>query len=271
MKKVILITGATDGIGRQAAIMLAQQGHTVYGGGRNPQKLETLKKENVIPVKLDLTQRITLEDTVQMILDKEGQIDVLINCAGYGSYGAIENVTIKEAKRQFDVNLFGLAELVKLVLPQMRKQHSGRIVNISSMGGRLTTYFGAWYHATKYALEAFSDALRMETKQFGIDVSIIEPGGIKTNWGIIAADHLHKSSQGTVYEQEADRTAKMMKAEYTSKMLSNPKVIAKAINKAVNSNHPKTRYLVGFGAKPLVFMHAVMPTKAFDWLMRKIG
>ena len=142
MKKVILITGATDGIGRQAAIMLAQQGHTVYGGGRNTQKLETLKKENVIPVKLDLTQRITLEDAVQMILDKEGQIDV----SGYGSYGAIENVTIKEAKRQFDVNLFGLAELVKLVLPQMRKQHSGRIVNISSMGGRLTTYFGAWYH-----------------------------------------------------------------------------------------------------------------------------
>ena len=266
MKKVILITGATGGIGRQAAIMLDQQGHTVYGG-RNPQKLETLKKENVIPVELDLTQRITLEDAVQMILDKEGQIDV----SGYGSYGAIENVTIKEAKRQFDVNLFGLAELVKLVFPQMRKQHSGRIVNISSMGGRLTTYFGAWYHATKYALEAFSDALRMETKQFGIDVSIIEPGGIKTNGGIIAADHLHKSSQGAVYEQEADRTAKMMKAEYTSKMLSNPKVIAKAINKAVNSNHPKTRYLVGFGAKPLVFMHAVMPTKAFDWLMRKIG
>lgn len=143
MKKVILITGATDEIGRQAAIMLAQQGHTVHGGGRNPQKLETLKKENVIPVKLDLTHRITLEDAVQMILDKEGQIDV----SGYGSYGAIENVTIKEAKRQFDVNLFGLAELVKLVLPQMRKQHSGRIVNISSMGGRLTTYFGAWYHA----------------------------------------------------------------------------------------------------------------------------
>ena len=147
MKKVILITGATDGISRQAAIMLAQQGHTVYGDGRNPQKLETLKKENVIPVKLDLTQRITLEDAIQMILDKEGQIDVLINCAGYGSDGAIENVTIKEAKRQFDVNLFGLAELVKLVLPQMRKQHSGRIVNISSMGGRLTIYFGAWYHA----------------------------------------------------------------------------------------------------------------------------
>lgn len=271
MKKVILVTGATDGIGRQAAIMFAQQGHTVYGGGRNPQKLETLKNENVIPVKLDLTQVSTLKDAIQEILSKENRIDALVNCAGYGSYGAIENVTMEEARRQFDVNIFGLAELVKLVLPQMRKQHSGQIVNISSMGGRLTTYFGTWYHATKYALEAFSDALRMETKQFGINVSIIEPGGIKTNWGIIAANHLKQSSEGTVYEQEANRTAKMMKAEYTSNMLSNPKVIAKAINKAVNSNQPKPRYLVGFGAKPLVFMHAIMPTKAFDWLMRKIG
>ncbi|OAQ03681.1 short-chain dehydrogenase/reductase [Ligilactobacillus aviarius] len=271
MAKVILVTGATDGIGRQAAIMLAKQGYTIYGGGRNPQKLEALRDEGIIPVKLDLTQNATLIDAVQMILNKENRIDALVNCAGYGSYGAIENVTMKEVRRQFDVNLFGLAELVKLILPQMRKQHSGRIINVSSMGGRLTTYFGAWYHATKYALEAFSDALRMETHQFGIDVSIIEPGGIKTNWGMIAADHLQESSRGTVYEQEADRTAKMMKAEYSSNLLSNPKVIAKAISKAVNSRHPKARYLIGFGAKPLVFMHSIMPTKVFDWLMRKIG
>lgn len=271
MAKVILVTGATDGIGRQAAIMLAQQGYTVYGGGRNPQKLETLKGENIIPLKLDLTQSATLSAAVQTILNREKRIDALVNCAGYGSYGAIENVTMKEARRQFDVNLFGLAELVKLILPQMRKQHSGRIINVSSMGGRLTTYFGAWYHATKYALEAFSDALRMEVHQFGIDVSIIEPGGIKTNWGMIAADYLQKSSQGTVYEQEAGRTAQMMKEEYSSNLLSNPKVVAKAINRAVSSVHPKARYLIGFGAKPLVFMHSIMPTKMFDWLVKKIG
>ena len=113
----------------------------------------------------------------------------------YGSYGAIEDVEINEARRQFEVNLFGLARLVQLVLPHMRKQKSGRIINVSSMGGRMTSYFGGWYHATKYALEAFSDALRMEVADFGIDVSLIEPGGIKTDWGIIAADKLANSAK----------------------------------------------------------------------------
>ena len=109
------------------------------------------------------------------------------------------------------VNLFGLARLVQLVLPYMRKQKSGRIINVSSMGGRLTTYFGAWYHATKYALEAFSDALRMEVADFGIDVSLVEPGGIKTDWGIIAADKLANSAKGGAYEKEASKTAEGMK------------------------------------------------------------
>jgi Short-chain dehydrogenases of various substrate specificities len=112
----------------------------------------------------------------------------LINNAGYGSYGAVEDVPMSEAKKQFDVNLFGMARLTQLVLPYMRQQHSGRIINTSSMGGRIVSYMGAWYHATKYAVEAFSDALRMETSDFGIKVSLIEPGGIKTNWGMIAAD-----------------------------------------------------------------------------------
>ena len=171
---------------------------------------------------------------------------------------------------QFEVNLFGLARLVQLGLPHMRKQKAGRIINVSSVGGRLTTYFGAWYHATKYALEAFSDALRMEVSDFGIDVSIIEPGVIKTDWGIIAANKLINSAQGGVYEKAALKTAEGIKKHYSSNIISNPAVITRAISKAVNRNRPKARYLTGFMAKPLVFLHTILPTKVFDKFIKNI-
>ena len=150
----------------------------------------------------------------------------------------------------------------------MRKQKSGRIINVSSMGGRMTSYFGGWYHATKYALEAFSDALRMEVTDFGIDVSLIEPGLIKTDWGIIAANKLADSSKGGAYEKEALRTSEGMKKQYSGNMGSNPIVITKAISKAVNSNRPKARYLIGFMAKPLVFLHTILPARVFDKIMK---
>ena len=196
MKKVILLTGASSGIGYQTAEILAKEGHVVYGAARRTEKMETLKQFGVKPIYLDVTDEESIKSAIDTIIVNEGCIDVLINNAGYGSYGAIEDVELSEANMQFEVNLFGLARLVQLVLPHMRKQKSGRIINISSMGGRLTSYFGGWYHATKYALEAFSDALRMEVADFGIDVSLIEPGGIKTEWGIIAADKLANSAKG---------------------------------------------------------------------------
>ena len=211
MKKVILLTGASSGIGYQTAESLAKEGHIVYGAARRIEKMEDLKQFGVKSIYLDVTDENSIKNAVDTIIGNEGRIDVLINNAGYGSFGAVEDVDISEAKMQFEVNLFGLARLVQLVLPYMRKQKSGRIINVSSMGGRLTTYFGAWYHATKYALEAFSDALRMEVSDFGIDVSLIEPGGIKTDWGIIAADKLANSAKGGAYEKEAMKTAKGMK------------------------------------------------------------
>lgn len=265
--KVILITGATSGIGFQAAELLVKQGHSVYGAGRQSEKLKQLKMIGVKPLHLDITSEASTKLAVEEILNQEGKIDILVNNAGYGAYGAIEDVSIIEAKRQFEVNLFGLARLTQLILPSMRKQKSGKIINISSMGGRVTTYFGAWYHATKYALEAFSDALRMEVKAFGIDVAIIEPGGIKTPWGFIAADHLATSAKGGAYETAALNTAKGIQKQYASKMMSDPKVIAKAIAKVVNHKKPKTRYLIGFAAKPIVFLHAILPTRLFDWMM----
>ena len=270
MKKVILLTGASSGIGYQTAEILAKEGHIVYGAARRTEKMEDLKQFGVKSIYLDVTDENSIKNVVDTIIGNEGRIDVLINNAGYGSFGAVENVDISEAKMQFEVNLFGLARLVQLVLPYMRKQKSGRIINVSSMGGRLTTYFGAWYHATKYALEAFSDALRMEVSDFGIDVSLIEPGGIKTDWGIIAADKLENSAKGGAYEKEAVKTAKGMKKQYSGNLLSNPIVITKAISKAVNSNRPKARYLIGFMAKPLVFLHTILPARVFDKIMKKL-
>ena len=270
MKKVILLTGASSGIGYQTAESLAKEGHIVYGAARRIEKMEDLKQFGVKSIYLDITDENSIKNVVDTIIGNEGRIDVLINNAGYGSFGAVEDVEINEARRQFEVNLFRLARLVQLVLPHMRKQKAGRIINVSSMGGRLTTYFGAWYHATKYALEAFSDALRMEVSDFGIDVSLIEPGGIKTDWGIIASDKLEKSAKGGAYEKEAMKTAKGMKKQYSGNLLSNPIVITKAISKAVNSNRPKARYLIGFMAKPLVFLHTILPTKVFDKIMKKL-
>lgn len=138
---------------------------------------------------------------------------------------------------------------------------------MSSIGGRLTTYFGGWYHATKYAVEGLSDALRMETKEFGITVSLIEPGGIKTEWGEIAADHLEQSSRGGAYEQAAVKVAASMRKQYEGKMMTDPVVVSRAISQAVNQIHPKTRYVIGFGARPLIFLHAILPARAFDWLI----
>ena len=169
MKKIILLTGASSGIGYNTAESLAKEGNVVYGAARRIEKMETLKQFGVKPIYLDVTDEESIKSSIDTIIGNEGRIDVLINNAGYGSFGAVEDVEINEARRQFEVNLFGLARLVQLVLPHMRKQKEGRIINVSSMGGRLTTYFGAWYHATKYALEVFSDALRMEVADFGLE------------------------------------------------------------------------------------------------------
>lgn len=268
--KVILITGTTSGIGYQTAKLLSEQGHQVYGAGRRIDKLESLRKIGVKAIQLDITDELSIKKAVDSVIQQAGRIDVLVNNAGYGSYGAIEDVTIEEAKRQFDVNLFGLARLTQLVLPHMRAQNTGCIINTSSMAGRMTSYFGAWYHATKYALEGFSDALRMEVKQFGINVVLIEPGSIKTDWGLIAADNLEKSAQNGAYEASAKKAAQGMRKLYQGKMVSNPAIISQTIAKVVNKKKPRTRYLIGFGAKPLVLLHTILPNRVFDYLMMHV-
>jgi short-subunit dehydrogenase len=192
-----------------------------------------------------------------------------VNNAGYGSYGAVEDVPLEEARRQFEVNLFGAARLIQFVLPGMRERRSGTIVNISSMGGKIHTPFGAWYHGTKFALEAVSDCLRIETKPFGIDVVVIEPGGIRTEWSGIAADHLRETSGHGPYAKQAQAVAAAFSSEAMAKRSSPPEVIAKTVTKAVTARRPKTRYAVGSGAKPLIFIRRWLPDRAYDAFIRR--
>ena len=262
--KVILVTGASSGIGFRTAQMLAAQGNTVYAAARRTELMQPLEKGGVRVVRLDICDDSSILQCVSAIAQTEGRLDVLVNNAGYGYFGAVETVPIAEARRQFEVNLFGLARLTQLALPLMRQNGGGRIVNLSSVAGRVGLPYGAWYNATKYAVEGFSDALRMETAEFGVRVVMIEPGGIKTNWGVIAADHLEESSRGTVYEAKALNEAALLRKGYTIDFLSNPEVVAKAIVKAVNSRHPKTRYLVGRGSHLILFAKHVLPYRWWD-------
>ena len=269
--KVILITGASSGIGFDAAQTLARQGDRVYAAARRMERMEPLKADGVLPLQLDVTDEASMQAAVRTILEAEGRIDVLVNNAGYGYFGAIENVPMEEARRQLEVNVFGLARLCQLVLPSMRTQGSGRIVNISSVAGKGVIYFGGWYHVSKYSIEALSDALRMEVKPFGIDVVLIEPGGVRTDWGLIAADHLAESSKGTPYEEEGVRESKTLRKAYSIRLLSKPQVVTRAISKAINRRHPRARYRVGFGAGLLVFFHSLLPSRWWDSIMRMGG
>ncbi len=269
-KKVALITGASSGIGMATALELQAKGFTVYGAARRTDKMKNFAGKGIHTVALDVTDEASMISCVNTIFEKEGRIDVLVNNAGYGSYGAIEDVTMEEARRQLDVNLFGLARMTQLVLPSMRKNKFGKIVNISSMGGKIATPFGGWYHTTKFAVEGFSDCLRMEVAPFGIDIIVMEPGGIKTDWGIIAAEHLKQSSAKGAYAAQASHVAEGMMKVYTGDNLSKPEVIAKTIAKAVTAKKPKTRYLVGYAAKPSVFLKRITSDRVFDKMIQKM-
>jgi NAD(P)-dependent dehydrogenase (short-subunit alcohol dehydrogenase family) len=264
MKKVVFITGASSGMGKSTANILHSQGYTVYGAARRTAEMNDLKEMGMNIISLDLTNDASIVEAINTILNKEGRIDILVNNAGYGSYGAVEDVPIDEARRQFEVNLFGMARLTQLVLPTMRKQQSGRIVNISSMGGKIYTPFGAWYHATKHAVEGWSDCLRIELKEFGIDVVVVEPGGIKTPWGQIAMDNLRKTSGEGAYAGLANKVATNFEKMDAGNQLTDVHVLGQTIAKAATDKNPKTRYVKGYMAKPAMAMRKWFGDKLFD-------
>jgi NAD(P)-dependent dehydrogenase (short-subunit alcohol dehydrogenase family) len=267
--KVALVTGGSSGIGEATALKLQELGYTTYAAARRVERMEHLTTTGIRPLAMDVTDDESMQSGVEQIVAEEGRIDVLVNAAGYGSYGALEDVPLSEARNQFEVNLFGAARLTQLVLPRMREQRSGTVVNITSMGGKIYTPLGAWYHATKHALEALSDCLRMELKPFGIDVVVIEPGGIRTEWPGIAAQKVRAVSGTGPYAPQGNAVADSLASESTQRRSSPPELIAKTIAKAVTARRPKTRYAVGYGAKPMIFLHDVLPDSAFDAFIRR--
>lgn len=265
--KTVLITGASSGMGYDAAPALAKAGYKVFAGARRVERMEPLKAFGVTPVALDVTS----EESIDACLAVVGPVDVLVNCAGYGSFGPIESVSLEEGRRQMEVNLFGLAALCKKVLPGMRERGEGRIVNISSVVGRACLYFGGWYNVSKYAVEAFSDALRIEMAPFGVKVALIEPGATRTEWGAITADNLEASSRGTVYEVAASAEAAMLRKSFAGNLFSHPSVVTRAICRAVRARRPRARYVVATGSWSIVFWHAVLPARWWDAIMRRLG
>ncbi|MEV4999166.1 oxidoreductase [Streptomyces niveus] len=270
--KTALVTGASSGIGEATALKLRQLGYTVYGAARSTGRFQKLADHGIHPVAMDVTDDDSMQAGVDRIIAETGRVDVLANIAGYGSYGALEDVPLDEARHQFEVNVFGALRLTQLVLPHMRTQHSGTVVNVTSMGGKIYTPLGGWYHGTKFALEALSDCLRLETKPFGINVVVIEPGGIATEWGSIAADKLEKSSSNGAYADQAAAVASSLRSEANTNRNSPPAVIADAIGKAVTARRPKTRYATGFGARPLIALRRILPDRTFDTVIsRAVG
>jgi len=266
--KTALVTGASSGIGEATARKLHQLGYTVYGAARRTERLERLAAAGIRPLAMDVTDEQSVRTGIKDIIAAAGRIDVLVNNAGYGFYGALEDVPLDEARRQFEVNVFGAMRLAKLVLPHMRAQRRGMSVNISSRGGKFAAPMGGWYHSTKFALEALSDCLRLEAKPFGIDVVVIEPGAIKTEWADIAADNLKNTSSNGPYARHADAVAAGL-ANTVNRRSSPPSVIADAIAKAVTARRPRIRYATGYGARPLLLMRRILPDRAFDALITR--
>ena len=264
MKKVILITGASSGIGKDTALGLIKEGHIVYGAGRRLEMMQDIIQAGGHAIKMDILKERNIDDVVNQIMKEQSRVDVLINNAGYGLWGAVETISIDEAKRQFDVNIFGLAYLTKKIIPIMRKQKSGKIINMSSMGGKVYTPFGAWYHATKYALEGWSDCLRIELKSFGIDVILIEPGVIKTEFQDVMMDSTVERSIGTPYEKKLKALEKATQEMYARGIGSPASTITKLIIKAINSHNPKRRYVGGLFAKPMLFIKKWFGDKMYE-------
>lgn len=264
--KVILITGASSGIGKSTAIKLLNEGHIVYGAARRLNRMNDIKELGAHTISMDVTNDNSMVEGVERIIAENSRIDILVNNAGYGSFGAIEDVDMAEAKRQFEVNVFGAARLIQLVLPHMRKHEYGRIINISSVYGRLVAPLGGWYHATKYAIEALSDTLRIETEPFkNIDVVIVEPGSIESEWTQIAIQSMLEKSGKTDYGQLASNTAAFLIEK--SKMASPPTLIANVISHAINSPKPQTRYVAGKYAKSLLFFKSILSDRMYDKAM----
>jgi NAD(P)-dependent dehydrogenase (short-subunit alcohol dehydrogenase family) len=265
----ILITGCSSGIGAATATRLARN-HIVYATARRPEALEPLRAGGCRVSALDVTDEASMTAAVDAIVAEHGRIGALVNNAGYGEYGSVEDVPIDRVRRQFETNVIGLTRMCQLVLPSMRAAGTGRIVNIGSMGGRLTFPYGGYYHATKHAVEALSDALRFEVRPFGIKVSLIEPGPIATEFGGTVEHTLGEATGAdSPYREGAETMGKMIGDLYGNKLITvGPDAVAKVIEKAITVRSPQTRYVVPSTTRALIGFRELIPGSAWDLVMR---
>ncbi|WCM25181.1 oxidoreductase [Sphingomonas sp. QA11] len=269
--KIALVTGASAGIGEATARRLLADGYRVFAAARRLDRMASLADAGAELIDLDLTVDASIVAAMETIRAKAGRIDILVNNAGYGSYGALEDVPMEEARRQVEVNLFGLARLCQLATPMMRAQKDGTIVNVTSIGGKFGEPFGAWYHATKFAVEGLSDCLRMELRPFGIRVVVIEPGAIRTEWGGIAHQSLLERSGDSAYAPYAQRHAAMLGSADSFTFASPPEVVANIIAKAAAARRPRIRYAIGGGAKTFLLLVTLLPDRMLDALMWRMS
>jgi len=263
--KVALVTGASSGMGKETAKRLLAAGYTVYVAARRRALMDDLAALGAIPLTMDITEDADIRQAVATIEAGHGGVDVLINNAGFGLFGSVEETSLEDARYQFEVNLFGLARLTQLLLPGMRAKRAGTIVNLSSMGGKIYTPLGAWYHATKHAIEGFSDCLRIELAPLGIKVVIIEPGVIATEFGeVMSGPMLERSGQGP-YRALANATAKAVHDAYAKPGGASPaSLVVDGIMQALAAKQPKTRYAMGKMAKPMMFIRKYFGDRFFD-------
>jgi NAD(P)-dependent dehydrogenase (short-subunit alcohol dehydrogenase family) len=263
--KVAVVTGASSGIGAATARELKKAGYIVYAAARRTERMADLAAAGIRTMAMDLTLDEPMAAGIERALEEAGRIDVLVNGAGYGSFGSLEEVPLAEARHQFEVNVFGPARLTQLVLPIMRAQRSGRIVNISSIGGKIYEPLGDWYHATKFALEGLSDSLRVELAPLGIDVVVVEPGAIRSEWSGIAAANLRERSSAGPYAEQATAMANVLSVyDRRPWLISPPETVARVVLAAVSARRPKTRYVAGRGARVITFARWALPDRGFD-------
>jgi NAD(P)-dependent dehydrogenase (short-subunit alcohol dehydrogenase family) len=267
--RAILITGCSSGIGRATAVRLALAGWSVYATARRLDSIRDLEAVGCRILPLDVTDERSMQAAVAAVEGTHGAVGVLVNNAGYSQSGAVEEVPIEAARRQFETNFFGAVRLCQLVLPAMRAQRSGRIINMSSMGGRLTFPGGGIYHATKYALEAVSDVLRWEVRPFGIDVVVIEPGLIRTEFGRTAAESVVGiGATDSPYRDFNAAVAKGTAGAYEMPFATGPDAVARTVERAIKARRPGTRYVVTFGARAMVGLRRLLPDRAWDLALR---
>jgi short-subunit dehydrogenase len=264
---VALVTGASSGIGMETAKALANKGYKVYAGARRLDKMQSLANLGVVVVELDVTRQALIDAVAEKILKENNRIDLLVNSAGYGLHGAIEEVSLSDARQQFEVNVFGCAGVIRAFLPSMRQQKSGWIINISSLAGKISPPMSGWYNASKHALEALSDSLRLELMEFGIKVILVQPASVRSEFGDIALKNLRLYGQIADYANWNSLWAKSIELSKSEQNTIPPAMIAAEIIRILEAKKVKPRYVVPSAAKSFLFLTRMFSDSFVDKLI----